>query len=67
MRCEVYDCPAGSVTPRSKSPASTSVTPFREEELVDLLRASPSIDFSRLNIKQESVSQFLHELAGTLH
>lgn len=45
----------GSITPRSRSPSSTSVTPFREEELADLLRASPSIDFSRLNIKQESL------------
>ena len=48
--------PTGSITPRSKSPSSASVTPYREEELADLLRASPSIDFSRLNIKQESVS-----------
>ena len=47
--------PPGAVTPRSRSPTSASVTPFREEELADLLRTSPSIDFSRLNIKHESV------------
>jgi hypothetical protein len=46
---------AGAITPRSRTPTSASVTPFREEELADLLRTSPSIDFSRLNIKQESL------------
>ncbi|CAI8007593.1 Transcription factor E3 [Geodia barretti] len=47
---------AGAITPRSRTPTSACVTPFREEELADLLRTSPSIDFSRLNIKQESIN-----------
>ena len=49
----------GSVTPRSKSPGSTSVTPvgqiFGTDELADILRSSPGIDLSKLNIKQEQV------------
>lgn len=48
----------GSVTPRSKSPGSATVTPvsmFGNDELADILRSSPGIDLSKLNIKQEPV------------
>lgn len=48
---------AGSVTPQGRSPPSSSVTPVfgGAEDLTELLRASPGIDFSKLQIKHEIV------------
>lgn len=48
----------GPVTPRSKSPGSAALTPvhmFGTDELTDILRNSPAMDFSKLQIKQERV------------
>lgn len=48
----------GPVTPRSKSPGSATITPvhmFGTDELSDILRNSPQMDFSKLQIKQERV------------
>ncbi len=49
---------AGTVTPQGRSPPSASVTPVfgGTEDLSELLRASPGIDFSKLQIKHEVVS-----------
>ena len=46
------------MTPTSKSPSSAAVTPvniFGNDDLADILRASPGIDLSKLQIKQEPV------------
>ena len=54
----------GSMTPTSKSPSSAAVTPvniFGNDELADILRASPGIDLSKLQIKQEPVSMLENE------
>ena len=49
----------GSMTPTSKSPSSAAVTPVNifsgSDELANILRASPVIDLSKLQIKQEPV------------
>ena len=51
----------GSVTPRSKSPGSANLTPVHmfgaAEDLADILRNSPGMDLSKLQIKQERVSR----------
>ncbi len=53
----------GSVTPRSKSPGSANMTPvhmFGSDDLVDILRNSPGMDLSKLQIKQERVRTHAH-------
>ena len=49
----------GSVTPRSKSPGSTSMTPVHMfgDDLTEILRNSPGMDLSKLQIKQERVRE----------
>lgn len=66
---EAADQALGSMTPTSKSPSSAAVTPvniFGNDELADILRASPGIDLSKLQIKQEPVDSPSSHLGDNL-